>query len=144
VACRSWTSYWNAEYEAESSDEASRCTPCRHLRRSLAFYRDVLGMTLLPRPDLGPGYWLDAGGQQVHLMESDAQPCGANHFAIQVDDIDAAVTGLQEQGVEGAPDTVHSRRRAPSLPARSFWQLARAEPAGIACAQPRTGGAKWR
>jgi glyoxylase I family protein len=69
-------------------------------RKGLAFYRDVLGMTQLPRPDLGPGYWLDAGGQQVHLMEADTQPLGANHFAIRVDDIDAAVTDLQEQGVE--------------------------------------------
>ncbi len=62
--------------------------------------RLVLGMTELPRPDLGPGYWLDAGGQQVHLMESDTQPLGANHFTIRVDDIDAAVSDLQEQGVE--------------------------------------------
>jgi catechol 2,3-dioxygenase-like lactoylglutathione lyase family enzyme len=54
----------------------------------------------LPRPDLGPGYWLDAGGQQVHLIEADTQPLGANHFAIRVNDIDAAVTDLQEQGVE--------------------------------------------
>ena len=69
-------------------------------QKGLAFYRDVLGMTQLPRPDLGPGYWLDAGGQQVHLMESDTQPLGANHFAIRVDDIDAAVTDLREQGVE--------------------------------------------
>jgi len=59
-------------------------------QKGLAFYRDVLGMTQLPRPDLGPGCWLDAGGQQVHLMESDTQPVGANHFAIRVDDIDAA------------------------------------------------------
>jgi catechol 2,3-dioxygenase-like lactoylglutathione lyase family enzyme len=70
------------------------------VQKGLAFYRDVLGMTQLPRPDLGPGYWLDAGGQQVHLMESDTQPPGANHFAIRVDDIDAAVTDLQERGVE--------------------------------------------
>jgi catechol 2,3-dioxygenase-like lactoylglutathione lyase family enzyme len=69
-------------------------------QKGLAFYRDVLGMTQLPRPDLGPGYWLDAGGQQVHLMESDTQPLGANHFAIRVDDIDAAISDLQEQGVE--------------------------------------------
>jgi catechol 2,3-dioxygenase-like lactoylglutathione lyase family enzyme len=69
-------------------------------QKGLAFYRDVLGMTQLPRPDLGPGYWLDAGGQQVHLMESDTQPPGANHFAIRVDDIDAAVADLQGQGVE--------------------------------------------
>jgi catechol 2,3-dioxygenase-like lactoylglutathione lyase family enzyme len=69
-------------------------------RKGLAFYRDVLGMTQLPRPDLGPGYWLDAGGRQVHLTEADPQPLCANHFAIRVDDIDAAVTDLQEQGVE--------------------------------------------
>ncbi len=30
-------------------------------------------------------------------MESDTQPLGANHFAIRVDDIDAAVADLQEQ-----------------------------------------------
>src|SRR6202007_2882309 len=68
--------------------------------KGLAFYRDVLGMTQLPRPDLGPGYWLAAGGQQVHLMASDTQPVGANHFAIRVDDIDAAVSDLQEQSIE--------------------------------------------
>jgi glyoxylase I family protein len=66
----------------------------------LAFYRDVLGMTQLPRPDLGPGYWLDAGGQQVHLMESDTKPPNANHFAIRVDDLDDAVADLQAQGVD--------------------------------------------
>jgi len=69
---------------------------------ALAFYRDVLGMSELPRPDLGPGHWLDAGGQQVHLMESDASPPAANHFAIRVDDLDEAVTDLEGQGV-----TVH-------------------------------------
>src|SRR5215472_13510085 len=69
-------------------------------QKGLSFYRDVLGMTQLPRPDLGRGYWLYAGGQQVHLKESDTQPLAANHFAIRVDDIDAAVTDLQEQGVE--------------------------------------------
>jgi len=77
-------------------------------QQGLAFYRDVLGMTQLPRPDLGPGYWLDAGGQQVHLMESDARPPGANHIAIRVDDIDAAVTDLQEHGV--------AVQRAPLIP----------------------------
>ena len=69
-------------------------------QKGLAFYRDVLGMTQLPRPDIGPGYWLDAGGQQVHLMQSDAAPPAANHFAIRVDDIDAAVADLQDRGVE--------------------------------------------
>lgn len=41
-------------------------------------------------------------------MQSNTQPLAANHFAIRVDDIDAAVTDRQEQGVE-----VH---RAPLIP----------------------------
>src|ERR1700722_12330155 len=71
------------------------------VQKGLIFYRDVLGMTELPRPDLGPGYWLDAGGQQVHLLESDMQRLDTSapkeeliinaHFAIRVDDVDAAV-----------------------------------------------------
>jgi catechol 2,3-dioxygenase-like lactoylglutathione lyase family enzyme len=74
------------------------CVP--DAEKALGFYRDQLGMTQLPRPDFGPGYWLDAGGQQVHLMEVDAPPPGANHFAIRVDDIDAAVADLQAAGVD--------------------------------------------
>jgi catechol 2,3-dioxygenase-like lactoylglutathione lyase family enzyme len=62
----------------------------------LAFYRDVLGFTQLPRPDLGPGHWLDAGGQQVHLMQTDDALPNSNHFAIRVDDLDAAVADLRE------------------------------------------------
>ena len=70
---------------------------------ALEFYRDVLGMTQLPRPALGPGYWLDSGGQQLHLMQSDEAPPRANHFAIWVEDIDDAVEDLRGQGVEVHP-----------------------------------------
>ena len=40
--------------------------------RSLAFYRDLLGMAVsTDRPDLGfPGAWLEVGeGRQIHLLE---------------------------------------------------------------------------
>ena len=77
-------------------------------RKGLVFYRDALGMTQLPRPDLGPGCWLDAGGQQVHLMQSDTPPPGANHFAIRVDDIVAAVTDLLERGIEVHRHPLHA------------------------------------
>ncbi len=38
---------------------------------ALAFYRDVLGLTVLTeRPDLGyPGAWLKVGDLQIHLLE---------------------------------------------------------------------------
>jgi catechol 2,3-dioxygenase-like lactoylglutathione lyase family enzyme len=66
----------------------------------LAFYRDVLGFTQLPRPDLGPGHWLDAGGQQVHLMQSDEKRPRSDHFAIRVDDLEAAVADLEGRDVK--------------------------------------------
>ena len=63
--------------------------------QGLEFYRDVLGFTQLPRPDLGPGYWLDAGGQQVHLMQSAEERPKSDHFAIRVDNLDEAVADLR-------------------------------------------------
>ena len=76
----------------------SICVP--DAEAGLAFYRDVLGMTQLPRPDLGPGCWLDAGGQQLHLLESDEPRPKADHFAIRVDDLDAAVADLRALDVQ--------------------------------------------
>ena len=37
---------------------------------SLLFYRDVLGLQQVERPDLGfPGAWFQLGAQQIHLLE---------------------------------------------------------------------------
>ena len=36
----------------------------RDADEAVTFYRDVLGLTVLDRPDFGfGGYWLDAGGR---------------------------------------------------------------------------------
>jgi catechol 2,3-dioxygenase-like lactoylglutathione lyase family enzyme len=68
---------------------------------ALAFYRDALGFTELPRPGFGfGGAWLDAGGQQLHLMEDPEPKTGSHHFAVRVDDLDAAVADLRARGVE--------------------------------------------
>src|SRR5271156_5377997 len=69
-------------------------------QKGLAFYRDVLGFTQLPRPDLGPGYWLDAGGQPVHLVQPDEERPRSDHFAIRVDDLDEAVADLEGRDVK--------------------------------------------
>lgn len=40
------------------------------LNVSLTFYRDVLGLQQVDRPDLGfPGAWFQLGDQQIHLLE---------------------------------------------------------------------------
>ena len=78
------------------------------------FYTDVLGLTRREdRPDFGvPGVWLDAGDQQVHLMQTSVPPGLGQHFAILVDDLDATVAELTARGVEvSAPMAVGPHRR---------------------------------
>lgn len=73
--------------------------------RSLGFYRDVLGMAVLPRPDFSfPGAWLDAGhGRQVHLIQADVPSDLGQHMAFRVADIDEVIGTLRARGVE-VPD----------------------------------------
>lgn len=69
--------------------------------RSLAFYRDVLGLQPLPRPELPvQGVWLDAGrGQQVHLIVADVPDDRGQHVAFSVADLDETVSTLREAGI---------------------------------------------
>jgi catechol 2,3-dioxygenase-like lactoylglutathione lyase family enzyme len=79
------------------------------------FYVDVLGLTeRTDRPDFGiNGAWLDAGGQQVHLIESAAPPAMGQHFALLVDDLDATVEELRDHGLEVSdPSPVGPGRQA--------------------------------
>jgi len=66
------------------------------------FYTEVLGLTERgDRPDFGfGGAWLDAGGQQVHLIESRSTPAPGQHFALQVDDLASTVAELRSRGIE--------------------------------------------
>jgi len=65
------------------------------------FYVRVLGLTeRADRPDFSfGGAWLDAGNQQVHLIEADVPPSLGQHFALAVTDLDAAVAELRALGV---------------------------------------------
>ena len=73
-----------------------------------AFYEDLLGLTRLERPDLGiPGYWLDAGDFQVHLIEIPGHEAPAGqHFAFRVDDADEARARLMDLGVQVSEPSV--------------------------------------
>lgn len=67
-------------------------------KTALQFYRDVLGLEVLERPELGfPGAWLGIGAQQLHLLEVDnPDPVSGRpdhggrdrHVAIAVDDLE--------------------------------------------------------
>jgi glyoxylase I family protein len=73
----------------------------RDVPAALDFYSRVLGLTQrADRPDFSfGGAWLDAGGQQIHLIEADVPPSLGQHFALEVTDLDAAVAELRARGV---------------------------------------------
>jgi catechol 2,3-dioxygenase-like lactoylglutathione lyase family enzyme len=75
------------------------------LAAATTFYTEVLEMPVLPRPDFDfPGLWLDAGEQQVHLIEvSDFDAPVGQHFALQVDDLGATISELAGRGVDVSP-----------------------------------------
>jgi glyoxylase I family protein len=82
---------------------------------AIRFYTEVLGLTVRgDRPDFGiGGAWLDVGGQQVHLIEAPVPAGLGQHFAVVVEDLDAAVADLRAGGVEvGDPSPVGTGRQA--------------------------------
>lgn len=79
--------------------------PVTYLKRSVEFYRDVLGLVPIDRPEQLPlkGVWFSVpGGQQVHLMYHVGwQNEGVSvhyHFALRVRDLSAAREQLSTTG----------------------------------------------
>ena len=79
-------------------------------RRALAFYRDLLGMEVVPeRPELGfPGAWLAVGDVQIHLLEvSNPDPVAGRpahggrdrHTAFAVSELETLAKRLEQAGV---------------------------------------------
>lgn len=75
------------------------------LERSRQFYEGFLGLSAIERPDLGiAGRWYGIGGGQLHLIQ--APPIGmaidpsGPHFAIEVDDLDAARREIAAAGMQ--------------------------------------------
>lgn len=82
---------------------------------AVAFYTQLLGGMLRgDRPALGfKGAWIDVGSQQVHLLEGVTPPGTGQHFALQVDDLDAAIDELRGSGIEVSnPSAIGSARQA--------------------------------
>jgi len=82
----------------------------RDINISLGFYRGLLGLPVdLKRPDLGyPGAWLQAGNQQIHLLElPNPDPLKGRpdhggrdrHIALAVSDIEQISKRLTEAGL---------------------------------------------
>jgi glyoxylase I family protein len=82
---------------------------------ALGFYTDVMGLSPRDdRPDFAfGGAWLDAGGQQVHLVEGRPPEGLGQHFALLVADLEATVAELRDRGVAVSdPQPVGPSRQA--------------------------------
>jgi len=77
--------------------------------RSLAFYRDLLGIAVDERPILAfPGAWLRVGDRQIHLLEltnpdpvEDRPQHGGRdrHLALAVTNLDSLTGRLERAGI---------------------------------------------
>jgi catechol 2,3-dioxygenase-like lactoylglutathione lyase family enzyme len=86
----------------------SICTGPGGLGELVAFYRDVLGLETLARPDIPGlgGHWFALGDGQLHLVD-DPRPASTRgidptgpHFCVEVADLDSAVAELDARGIE--------------------------------------------
>ena len=78
----------------------------RDLERAAVFYREVLGLQEIAiPPTFAPAglevRWFQVGAQQLHLiLSSEPNLPGKRHFALQVDNAQAARATLRKQGIE--------------------------------------------
>lgn len=77
--------------------------------RALGFYRDLLGLSVVERPELNfPGAWLALGDRQLHLLELPNPDAAAErpehvgrdrHLALSVSELEALEQRLEQAGV---------------------------------------------
>ena len=70
------------------------------------FYRELLGLGSIPRPDIPgvDGTWLDLVTAELHLVDAPMRGNGIDptgpHFCVYVDDLDAAIAELDQRDIE--------------------------------------------
>jgi YD repeat-containing protein len=70
------------------------------LEESVRFYMDFFGMQEIPAPDFPtPVRWLRVGDLQLHLFRSENPAPARHHFALDVDDFEAAYLRAAELGI---------------------------------------------
>jgi catechol 2,3-dioxygenase-like lactoylglutathione lyase family enzyme len=83
----------------------SHATPVGEM---VAFYRDVLGLADVPRPEIPGvgGHWHAVGDLELHLVDAPAAGRGidptGNHYCVAVADLDAAIAELEHRGIQYA------------------------------------------
>jgi catechol 2,3-dioxygenase-like lactoylglutathione lyase family enzyme len=84
---------------------------------AFAFYRDILGLQPVDRPDDAamPGSWFQLGEGQLHLFEPPDPALNPPHFAIEVEDLASTVAAIRDRGY-----TVYDIEHTPGLGYQAF------------------------
>lgn len=85
-----------------------------NMEEAEAFYVNILGLKVLPRPDFDfDGRWLSMGERQIHLIDAEVPTQVGQHVAFRVADVDAAVAEVRAKGIEATdPFPVGTGRQA--------------------------------
>ena len=89
----------------------------KNLEETVAFYKDVLGMRQVERPEFAfPGAWLEMGDTMFHIYGGDAakthngnyrysqRVSPVDHIALRATGFDAMKEGLHQKALQLAPD----------------------------------------
>jgi catechol 2,3-dioxygenase-like lactoylglutathione lyase family enzyme len=89
-------------------DHIQLAMPAGEEEAARRFYRDLLGLTEMPKPPAlaaRGGCWFEQGNVKVHLgVEPDFRPARKAHPGFLVDDLSGLVQKLQEAGLAIARD----------------------------------------
>jgi lactoylglutathione lyase len=86
------------------------------LDESVRFYTDFFGMEEVPSPDFsGPVRWLRVGNLQLHLFLDRSPAPARHHFALDVDDFEAAYRKAEELGIRDGGVQMYLRDPAGNL-----------------------------
>ncbi len=70
------------------------------LEEAKTFYTEVLGLELIDRPNhlfKTPGYWFNIGDAQLHVGVETPLPVSTRHTAFEVEDVDFALSYLENK-----------------------------------------------
>ena len=76
--------------------------PMRNRARALVFWKDLLGLEVIPAQEAGDGLiWMQAtDGTMIHLVQRPPDDKPNIHTAFEVDDFDEALDAMTEAGYE--------------------------------------------
>jgi catechol 2,3-dioxygenase-like lactoylglutathione lyase family enzyme len=100
------------------------------LEESVRFYTDFFGMEEVPSPEFSsPVRWLRVGDLQLHLFLSEDPAPARHHFALDVDDFEAAYRRARETGARVQSGNYSTVRELPVLPSVEPGELTDSLPA---------------